>query len=305
MLKYIGKRVLILLITLFIIVTITFFMMQIMPGTPFNNPKLSPDAIANLNKTYGLDKPLWQQYLQYLTNVAHLDFGQSFTYKGQAVTDIIGQRLPVSAQLGFQALVVGTGLGIFTGMWAARKKNTWIDTAIGIFDSFGLAMPSFIFAMLLVYYFGYKWPIFPVTGWGDSFSQTILPTIALAIGVNSVTSRFLRTEMVEALSSDYVQLARAKGLSDSQVANRHALRNSLIPILTLIGPAAAGLMTGSLLIESIFSIPGIGQQFVNSVPSKDFPVIMGTTIVYSLMLMTMILITDIITAFVDPRVRLS
>ncbi|HEY4399459.1 MAG TPA: ABC transporter permease [Lactobacillaceae bacterium] len=305
MFKYIGKRLILLLVTLFIIVTITFFMMQIMPGTPFNNPKLSPEAIANLNKTYGLDKPVWQQYLQYLNNVAHLDFGQSFTYKGQSVTQLISQRLPVSAQLGFQALVVGTGLGIFTGMWAARKKNTWIDTAIGVFDSLGLAMPSFIFGMLLLYQFGYKWQVLPVAGWGDSFSETILPTLALAIGVNSITSRFLRTEMVEALNSDYVQLARAKGLSDSEVANKHALRNSLIPVLTLIGPMAANLMTGSVLIETIFSIPGIGAQFVNSVPSKDFPVIMGTTIVYSVMLMVIILITDILTAIVDPRVRLS
>lgn len=303
--KYILKRVIILAITLFIIITLTFFLMQIMPGTPFNNPKLSPQAIESLKATYGLDKPLWQQYVGYLGNALQGDFGISFTYTNQSVSQMISQRLPVSAQLGFQALAFGTLAGIALGALSARKKNTWIDTSVGVFASFGLSMPSFLTGMLLAYYFGYKWPIFPVAGWGDTFSQTILPTLALSLSTMAVTSRFVRTEMVEALSSDYVQLARAKGLSESEVVNKHAMRNSMIPVLTLLGPGAAGLMTGSVLVETIFSIPGIGQQFVNSIPSKDFPVIMGTTIVYSVMLMAMILITDILTAIVDPRVRLQ
>ena len=297
--KYILKRLLLLIFTLFLVVTATFFLMQIMPGTPFTNPILTPEAIGQLKSTYGLDLPLWQQYLNYLIGAAHGDFGISFQYQNQPVSMLIGQRLPISAQLGAQALVVGVIAGLFMGAASARNKNN------NIISTLGISIPSFILGIILVYLFGFKWPLFPVSGWGDSFSQTVLPTLALAMSPAAITTRFVRSEMIESLSSDYVQLAKAKGLSAKEVVNQHAYRNSMIPVLTLIGPMAAGLLTGSTLIEQIFSIPGIGQQFVLSIPSKDFPVIMGTTIVYSAMLMVMILITDILTAIIDPRVRLQ
>ncbi|MGB2512049.1 ABC transporter permease [Leuconostoc suionicum] len=305
MVKYILKRLALLIFTLFLVITATFFLMQIMPGTPFNNPKLTPQMIAQLNKAYGLDLPLWQQYLNYLVNAFRGDFGTSFQYQNQSVSMLIGQRLPISAQLGAEALVVGVVAGLFMGAASARNKNNKIDGALGIVSTLGISVPSFILGIILLYLFGFKWPLFPVSGWGDSFSETVLPTIALAVGPAAVVTRFVRSEMIEALSSDYVQLARAKGLSEKEIVNKHAYRNSMIPVLTLIGPTAAGLLTGSTLIENIFSIPGIGQQFVSSIPTKDFPVIMGTTIVYALMLMVMILITDILTAIVDPRVRLQ
>ncbi|WP_273711567.1 ABC transporter permease [Leuconostoc mesenteroides] len=305
MVKYILKRLALLIFTLFLVITATFFLMQVMPGTPFNNPKLTPQMIAQLNKAYGLDLPLWQQYLNYLVNAFRGDFGTSFQYQNQSVSMLIGQRLPISAQLGAQALVIGVVAGLLMGAVSARNKNNKIDGTLGVVSTLGISVPSFILGIIFLYLFGFKWQLFPVSGWGDSFSQSVLPTLALAVTPAAVVTRFVRSEMIEALGSDYVQLARAKGLSEKEIVNKHAYRNSMIPVLTLIGPMAAGLLTGSTLIENIFSIPGIGQQFVSSIPTKDFPVIMGTTIVYAVMLMVMILITDILTAIVDPRVRLQ
>ena len=217
---------------------------------------------------------------------------------------MISQRLAVSAQLGIQALVVGVLSGLFVGAVSARNKNNWIDNILSVLSTLGISVPSFIIGLLLLDYLGFKWGVLPLSGWG-SFSQTILPTLALAIPVFAQVTRFFRSEMIETMNTDYIQLARAKGLTTRQISNRHAYRNSMIPVLTLIGPMAANILTGSALIEQIFSIPGIGQQFVTSIPTKDYPVIMGTTIVYAVMLMVAILLTDIITSFVDPRVRLK
>ena len=292
------------LVTLWVVVTLSFFLMQVMPGSPFNNPKLTNDMIAVMNKQYGLDKPVWQQYLQYLWNVLHGDLGTSYQSANQPVSMMISQRLAVSAQLGIQALVVGVLAGLFVGAVSARNKNNWIDNILSVLSTLGISVPSFIIGLLLLDYLGFKWGVLPLSGWG-SFSQTILPTLALAIPVFAQVTRFFRSEMIETMNTDYIQLARAKGLTTRQISNRHAYRNSMIPILTLIGPMAANILTGSALIEQIFSIPGIGQQFVTSIPTKDYPVIMGTTIVYAVMLMVAILLTDIITSFVDPRVRLK
>ena len=304
MTKYLLKRIAILLVTLWVVVTLSFFLMQVMPGSPFNNPKLTNDMIAVMNKQYGLDKPVWQQYLQYLWNVLHGDLGTSYQSANQPVSMMISQRLAVSAQLGIQALVVGVLAGLFVGAVSARNKNNWIDNILSVLSTLGISVPSFIIGLLLLDYLGFKWGVLPLSGWG-SFSQTILPTLALAIPVFAQVTRFFRSEMIETMNTDYIQLARAKGLTTRQISNRHAYRNSMIPVLTLIGPMAATILTGSALIEQIFSIPGIGQQFVTSIPTKDYPVIMGTTIVYAVMLMVAILLTDIITSFVDPRVRLK
>lgn len=304
MTKYLLKRIAILLVTLWVVVTLSFFLMQVMPGSPFNNPKLTNDMIAVMNKQYGLDKPVWQQYLQYLWNVLHGDLGTSYQSANQPVSMMISQRLAVSAQLGIQALVVGVLAGLFVGAVSARNKNNWIDNILSVLSTLGISVPSFIIGLLLLDYLGFKWGVLPLSGWG-SFSQTIVPTLALAIPVFAQVTRFFRSEMIETMNTDYIQLARAKGLTTRQISNRHAYRNSMIPVLTLIGPMAANILTGSALIEQIFSIPGIGQQFVTSIPTKDYPVIMGTTIVYAVMLMVAILLTDIITSFVDPRVRLK
>lgn len=303
MVKYILKRLGLLLLTLFLIVTLTFFMMQVMPGTPFSNPKLTPDQLEILKHAYGLDKPLWQQYFIYIGHMFTGNFGTSFIYTNQPVSTMIAQRLPVSMQLGTQALILGTVLGALMGKASARRKNGILDGVFGFLSVLGISVPSFVIGTLILLYLGFNLNLFPISGWG-TFSQTIMPTIALSFAPMAVVTRFVRSEMIESLSSDYILLARAKGLSEKEVVNKHALRNSLIPMLTLIGPMAAGLLTGSVLIEKIFSIPGIGAQFVDSIPAKDFPVIMATTIVYAVILMVFILVTDILTAIVDPRVRL-
>jgi len=303
MIKYILKRLGMMLLTLFLVVTITFFMMQVMPGTPFSNPKLTPDQLEILKAAYGLNEPLWKQYLLYVGNMFTGNFGTSFVYTNQPVITMIAQRLPVSAQLGVQALILGSIFGILMGKASANRKNGPLDAIFGFVSILGISVPSFVIGTLLLLVFAFNLSLAPIAGWGD-FSQTILPTIALSFAPMAVVTRFVRSEMIESLNSDYILLARAKGLSQKEVVNKHAIRNSLIPMLTLIGPMAANLLTGSVLIESIFSIPGIGQQFVSSIPAKDFPVIMATTIVYAAMLMTFILITDILTAIVDPRVRL-
>lgn len=303
MVKYILKRVAILLITLWVVVTLSFFLMQVMPGTPYNNPKLTDEMIALMNKQYGLDKPVWQQYLTYLWNVLHGDFGTSYQSINQPVSRLISQRLGVSIQLGVQALVIGFIAGILVGAASARNKNNWIDGVLSVISTLGISVPSFIIGLFLLVLLGFNEPI-PLAGWG-TFAQTVMPSLALAIPVFAQVTRFFRGQMIETLSSDYIQLATAKGLTKRQVTRKHAYRNSMIPVLTLVGPMAANLLTGSALIEQIFSIPGIGQQFVTSIPAKDYPVIMGTTIVYAMMLMVAILVTDIATSIVDPRVRLQ
>ncbi|HEL0026399.1 TPA: ABC transporter permease [Streptococcus equi subsp. zooepidemicus] len=304
MIKYLLKRVAILVVTLWVVITLSFFLMQVMPGTPYNSPKLTDDMIAMLNQQYGLDKPLWQQYLKYLFDILHGDFGTSYQSINQSVTTLISQRLGVSVHLGVQALIVGISSGLVVGAVSARNKNNIVDAILSVISTLGISMPSFIIGLLLLDYLGFKWNLLPLSGWG-SFGQTILPTLALAIPVFAQVTRFFRSEMIETLSTDYIQLARAKGLTKRQVTRRHAYRNSMIPVLTLVGPMAAGILTGSALIEQIFSIPGIGQQFVTSIPTKDYPVIMGTTIVYALMLMVAILVTDMIISIADPRVRLG
>lgn len=304
MIKYILKRLGILVFTLWVVITVSFFLMQIMPGTPFNNPKMTPEMIKLLNAQYGLDKPLWEQYFKYLTDILKGDLGTSYQYANQSVSMLISQRLGVSAQLGLQALLIGLTSGIVVGAISARHKNDKIDAFLSVLSTLGYSVPSFVTAVFLLNILGYRLQIFPVSGWGD-FSQAILPSLALSVPVFATVTRFVRSEMIETLNSDYIQLARAKGLTERQVVRRHAYRNSMIPVLTLVGPLAANLLTGSVLIETMFSIPGIGQQFVSSIPTKDYPVIMGTTIVYSVMLMVMILATDVVTSIVDPRVRLK
>ncbi|AVI94001.1 ABC transporter permease [Oenococcus oeni] len=304
MAKYILKRILMMVLTVFIVTALTFVMMQWMPGSPFNNPKLSASQIAQLSKQYGLSKPIWQQFLNYLVNAAHFNFGTSYINTGQSVSLMISQRLPVSMELGIQALILGVPLGMYIGTYQAMRKNTARDYSLSIITLFFTALPDFLLGMLLMLFFAIDMPIFPITGW-NSWMSSVLPTLALGMGVIAFVARFTRSQTLETLDSDQIQLAYAKGLDEGQVIMKHAVRNSLIPVLTLLGPLTAGLLTGSALIETIFSIPGIGNQFVSSISSKDYPVIMGTTIVYTILLQVMILLGDIATAIADPRIRLG
>ncbi|GAK47676.1 oligopeptide transport system permease protein [Secundilactobacillus oryzae JCM 18671] len=279
--------------------------MKLMPGTPLTNQeKLSPEQIALIYKQYGLDKPVWVQYIDYLINATHGDFGTSFQFSDQPVSYLISSRIGASVQLGAQAMVIGVIIGIVVGAFGAVKRNTWMDSATTIISILGISIPSFVLAVVLQYFLGLKAGWFPIADWGG-FSYTVLPTLALAMAPLAESARFVRTEMVDVLSSDYIELARAKGLSKTGVIYHHALRNSLIPLVTIIGPLAVNIMTGSMVIENIFSIPGIGNQFVQSVLTNDYPTIMGLTIVYSFMLTIVLLLTDIVYGIIDPRIRIS
>ena len=303
--KYVLKRVFFMIITLWLIATITFFLMQLLPGTPYTNQeRLSPETIEMLNKQVGLDKPVIVQYGIYLSNLLQGDFGISFQFKNQPVAHLLAGRIGPSLQLGLQAIIFGTVLGTILGTISAMKQNTWADTSSTLVAILGRSIPSFVFAVLLQYIFAIKLQVLPIAKW-DGFVYTILPTIALAMSPLADSARFIRTEMVEVLHSDYVELAKAKGLSRWEIAFKHGLRNSLIPLMTLLGPLAVALMTGSLVVENIFAIPGIGEQFVKSITTNDYPTIMAVTILYSFMLIFVILIVDLLYGLVDPRIRVS
>ncbi|MDN6640365.1 MAG: ABC transporter permease [Tetragenococcus sp.] len=303
--KYLLQRVFFMAITLWLIATITFFMMQFLPGTPYTNAeKLSPEQIALLNEQMGLDQPMIVQYGNYLLNIVQGDFGISFQFKNQEVSSLLGGRIGPSLQLGLQAIGFGTIFGIILGTISAMKQNTWVDTLSTLVAILGRSIPNFVFAVLLQYVFAIKLEILPIARW-DSFAYTLLPTLSLAMAPLADSARFIRTEMVEVLHSDQIELAKSKGLSRWESAFKHGLRNSLIPILTLLGPLAVALMTGSLVVENIFAIPGIGEQFVKSIMTNDYPTIMAVTILYSTMLVSIIFVVDVLYGIVDPRIRIS
>lgn len=304
--KYLLRRILYMVVTLFIIITTTFLLLQFLPGTPFaNQDQLTATQLALLNEKYGLDQPFLQRYATYLSNVLKGDLGYSFQFNNLPVTQIIADRAGPSMQLGLQAMILGTFVGTILGIIAAVKQNTWIDTLTSIFAIGGRSVPNFVFAVILQFIFAVWLSVLPIAFWREGFRSTILPTLALSISPMAEAARFIRTEMIEVLNSDYIELARAKGFSRFYIIAKHALRNALIPLLTIIGPVTAGLMTGSLVIEQIFSIPGIGEQFTKSILVNDYPTIMGITIMYSTLLILMILIVDILYGVVDPRLRMG
>ncbi|WP_334333531.1 oligopeptide ABC transporter permease [Companilactobacillus sp. HBUAS59544] len=305
MTKYILKRILYLFLTLFIIATITFFMMKMLPGTPFSNQnRMSAEQLKIVKAQYGLDQSVFVQYVRYIGGLLQGNLGTSFQFNNEPVTALIGQRIVPSMQIGAQAMVVGTIGGILLGAIAAIRKNTWVDTLATFISILGLSIPSFVLAVLLQFYLAYKWKIYPVALW-DNFQSSVLPTLALSALPLGTVARFMRTEMVDVLSSDYIELAKSKGNSNWKVVTKHALRNSLIPVVTIIGPMAVSVMTGSMVVENIFSIPGIGEQFVKSITTNDYPTIMGLTIFYSFLLIIVYLIVDILYGLIDPRIRLG
>lgn len=305
MAKYIGKRLFYMVLTLFIIASLTFFLMKLIPGTPFKNQaKLSDAQIEIMLEKYDLDKPVPVQYVTYLGNLLKGDLGTSFQFGNASVSELISQRIGASALLGLQALVVGVVIGTLLGILGALKQNTWLDYGSTFIAVIGKSIPSFVFAGLLQYYVGVKLGWFPVAFWKGP-EYTVLPTIALAMFPIATAARFMRTEMIEVLGSDYITLAKAKGASFFDVAFKHAMRNALIPVITVLGPLAISLMTGSLVIEKIFAIPGIGEQFVNSVMVNDYQIIMGTTLLYAAGFILIVLVVDILYGLIDPRIRLA
>lgn len=305
MAKYLTQRIIYMIITLFLIASFTFFLMKLMPGTPFTNQeKMSEQQLLIVKEKYGLNDPVPVQYAKYMLNLAQGDMGISFQYNNRGVTQLITDRIGPSAYLGFQSMFVGTILGILLGIVAALRQNTIYDYGSTVLAVTGKSIPSFVFAGLLQYFVGVKLGWFPVAFW-EGFEYTVLPTVALSMLPLAITARFMRTEMIEVLNSDYILLARAKGVTPFNIAFKHALRNALIPIITVLGPLAVSLMTGSLVIEKIFSIPGLGEQFVRSITTNDYPVIMGTTLFFAALFIFIVFIVDILYGIVDPRIRLA
>ena len=293
------------ILTLFIIITATFLLMQAAPGGPFQSEKEVPPAIeAALNAYYGLDQPLYKQYVDYLVSVVQWDFGPSFKYKGQSVNDLINSGFPVSFILGMEAIFLALAIGVLLGVIAALRHNKWQDYTAMIIAVMGISVPSFIFASVLQYVFAMKMGLFPVARW-ESFSYTILPALALSSTPMAFIARLTRSSMLEVLSNDYIKTARAKGLSGGTITIRHTIRNALLPVVSYLGPLVAAILTGSFIIEKIFAVPGLGMHFVTSITNRDYTVIMGVTVFYSILLLVSILLVDIAYGLIDPRIKLA
>jgi oligopeptide transport system permease protein len=305
MLKYTLKRLVNAVIVLFIITTATWFLMQLLPGSPIQNfEKLTPEQRVQVQEQYHLDDPLPVQYAAYMTGLLRGDLGDSYLYGGRSVTSIIMERLPVSLFLGAQAIIVGLVVGLFLGIVSALKQNSIWDSGAAFLAVLGVSVPDFVLAPLAQYWLGLKLGIFPIAFF-ESWWHSVLPSLVLSTIIAAVIATFTRTEMLEVLGQDYVTLAKAKGLSRLAVILKHVLRNSMIPLVTIMLPLTAALVTGTLIVETVFSIPGLGEQFVRSIFEKDFPVIMGTTILYSVFFVASYFLQDILYGIIDPRIRVA
>lgn len=305
MIKYILKRVGYSFITIFIVITATFFLMKALPGGPFDGEKKLPEAVkANLEAKFGLDKPLFQQYTTYLKNVAKGDLGPSMIYEGRTVNDIIQYSFPTSAKLGIVAVVIALISGILMGIVAALNQGKWPDRVCMIFSTLGVTVPSFVLATFFIYLFAEKLRILPAIGL-DSPENYILPALALGGYSMAFISRLSRSSLLEVIRQDFIKVAKAKGLSKSKIIYKHALKNSLVPIVTYLGPLLAGVLTGSFVVEQLFGIPGLGREFVTSISNRDYTSVLGVTVFYSVFLVICNLFVDILYVFVDPRIKLD
>lgn len=305
MLEYLLKKGGILLLSLWCIVTGTFFLMHAIPGDPFIGDRVIPEeALRSLYAYYGLDKPLWVQYLQYLKGICSGNLGPSIVYQGRNVNQFIVEGFPVSLALGLQALFVAIPLGIFLGTWAALKKNQWQDTFCMLISTIGISVPNFVLSSLLQFLFSVKLHLLPVARWG-SIEHMILPVIALAALPTAFIARLTRSNMIEVMQQDYIRTARAKGLPLFRIAIHHGLRNALLPVIGYLGPVVSHILTGSFMIEKIFAIPGLGQWMIHSINGRDYPMILGLTLFFSALLMVCTFAVDLLYALLDPRIRLA
>jgi oligopeptide transport system permease protein len=303
MAKYIIKRVLSSVLTIFILITMTFFLMHAVPGDPFTNEKTPPKTKELLIKKYGLDKPLLTQYTIYLGELMKGDLGQSITKKGREVNDIIAEKFPLSAKLGLMAIAFALLIGIPLGSLAAIKHESLLDRIIMLFTTIFVSVPAFVVGTLLLVIFGAIFQWTPVT-WSDDFSHYILPVLTFSFYPICYITKLTRSSMLETLGQDYIKTAHAKGLSRFTVNFKHALKNSIIPVITYLGPLTAFLITGGFAVEKIFSVPGLGTFFIVSVTARDYPIIMGTTIFLGTLIVAMNFLVDIIYGLVDPKIKL-
>ena len=305
MLAFILRRLAIAVPTMLIIIVVSFFVIQLAPGSPFDaEADLDPQIIANIRAAYNLDKPVWEQLWLYLVNLAHGDFGPSFTYKELSATDIIATGLPVSVKLGLAAITIGLLFGLLLGIIAAIHQNGAMDYSVMTLSMTGVAIPTFVTAPFLALFFGLYLGWLPISGWdGGALRNMVLPVAALALPKIGVIARITRGGMLEVLRADHVRTARAKGLSEPVVIFRHTLRSAIFPVVSYLGPAIATVMTGSVVIEQYFGLPGIGRAFVSGALNRDYPVIMGIVIVYASFIIVLNLLVDIAYRFLDPRIK--
>ena len=303
---YIVKRILTMLLTIWVITTLTFIIMHSIPGDPFASDAdvLPEEVLTNMRAKFNLDEPLPVQYVLYLKDLAQFDLGPSIQSETRDVNTLIADGFPASAVLGLQSLVIALVFGLLLGIIAALNHNGILDYVSMGFAILGISIPSFILAPLLINYFAVDWGMFPVASWG-TWQHTILPSVALATAPLAIVARFMRSSMLEVMNQNYIKTADAKGLAITGIVIKHGIRNALIPVISFIGPLAAFLLTGTFVIEKIFAIPGIGKYFVDSIFNRDFPVILGTTIFFSTILIVTLFLVDISYRIVDPRIKLS
>lgn len=307
MVKYILKRLLIALLTLTVIILALFLLLQFMPGSPFNDEKMSLAQVEAARAKYGLDKPFFIQFLRYFKNMLTGDFGVSYVIaKNTDISVLLGARLGVSIRIGLQAVTLGALIGLLLGILAALKHNTFWDTLCTIVSVLGVSVPSYVFALGLCYFFAFLLGWFP-TLYADTnpLISSVLPTVSLSMFTVATIARYTRTEMLDVLGSDYMLLAESKGIYGAPLIWRHAIRNALIPIITVLGPLVVDLMTGSMVVEKIFSIPGIGTLLVQAIQTNDYNVTVVLSFVYSLMYVLMMLAVDVLYGIIDPRIRLT
>ena len=301
---YIVKRVLLAIFTIFLVITITFFVMKAIPGGPFLSEKSPSAAVtAALEAKYGLDKPIMEQYTTYLNDILHGDFGPSIKNRGRDVSDLIAEGFATSAKIGLIAAGIAIVIGLVLGSLAAVFHNKWIDKMIMVGSTACIAMPSFVIATILLLVLCVLLPVFPANG--NQAGGLVLPILSLSLYPMSYITRLTRSSMLDVLGQDYIRTARAKGVSPVKVIFKHSLKNAVTPVITYVGPMIAGILTGSLVVEKIFAVPGLGKYFFSSITNRDYPMVMGTTIFLAILMVIMTLVSDILYKIVDPRVDLS
>ena len=305
--KYVLKRLGLAVVTVLVILFVLFMMLEFMPGSPFNDEKITAAQRAILDTKYGLDKPVVYRFMNYIKSMLSGDFGVSYVIqKNMPISTMLEARLPISAVIGLQAILLGTLMGLIFGIVAALKHNSWVDSLTTFISVIGVSFPSYVFALALSFYFGSELKWFPILYDGARpFISSILPTIALSMFTLATVARFARSEMIEVLNSDYMLLSESKGVKSRRLILVHALRNALIPIVTVLAPLVVSLMTGSLVIEQIFAIPGIGSLLVTAIQVNDYNVIIAVTFIYSIMFVAITLLVDILYGIIDPRIRLA
>nr|WP_312576424.1 ABC transporter permease [Sedimentibacter sp.] len=302
--KYILKRLVISLATIWVLTTIVFILVRLMPGDPFSSDKMTPEIRANIERYYGFDKPLVVQYFTYLKNIIHGDFGYSMKYVNQSVNKIIGDSFPYSFDLGMRALSLSISFGLVLGIIAALNRGRKLDYVCVVIAIIGTSVPDFIIGGLLQYFFGIKWGLFPVAQY-KGIEYTVLPSIALGFYTLAMVSRLMRASMLEVVQQDYIKTAKSKGISKLRITYKHQIRNAIMPVVTVLGPTVASVLTGTFVIESIFAIPGMGKYYVQSVQNLDYSLILGMTIFYGAFLVIANMVVDILYGVIDPRIRVT